>query len=147
MRGFRRLLVIGLALLLTASCGTPTLRLTVAAKPGVLAFSPPVLSVPAGATVELTFNNTSEISHTMVLIDGNEATLQTVIAGAGAAGAAGDYIPVGFTGVIAHTALVGPGKSDIMLFSAPVATTYFFFCSYPKHLDAGMRGALEVENR
>lgn len=144
MRGFRQLLVMGLALVLSASCGTPTLRLSVEAKPGVLAFTPPELTVPAGATVELTFNNTSEISHTLVLIDGNDATLQTVVAGAATAGEAGDYIPVGFTGVIAHTALVGPGKSDIMLFSAPVATRYFFFCSYPKHLDAGMRGVMVV---
>lgn len=53
-----------------------------------------------------------------------------------------DYIPEALKGqIVAHTALLGPGKSDEITFTVPAAGEYPFMCSFPGHF-ALMKGTL-----
>lgn len=65
----------------------------------------------------------------------------------GATAAANDYIPDSFKDkVIAHTKLLGPKESDTALFYAPKTPgKYPFICSYPGHMQVGMKGYLIVK--
>jgi azurin len=54
-----------------------------------------------------------------------------------------DYIPDSMKDqVIAHTALLGPRKSDEVTFTVPPAGEYPFLCSFPAHFAVGMKGTL-----
>lgn len=54
-----------------------------------------------------------------------------------------DYIPAALKGqVIAHTALIGPRKSDEVTFTVPPAGEYPYLCSFPAHYMVGMKGTL-----
>jgi azurin len=54
-----------------------------------------------------------------------------------------DYIPDSMKDqVIAHTALLGPRKSDEVTFTVPAAGEYPFLCSFPAHFAVGMKGTL-----
>jgi azurin len=54
-----------------------------------------------------------------------------------------DYIPDSMKdSVIAHTALLGPRKSDEVSFTVPPAGEYPFICSFPAHFAVGMKGTL-----
>jgi azurin len=58
-----------------------------------------------------------------------------------------DYIPAGLKDqIIAHTALLGPRKSDEITFKVPDAPgDYPFLCSFPAHFQVGMKGVLTVK--
>lgn len=58
-----------------------------------------------------------------------------------------DYVPTGWQDrILAATRLLGPGESDTVLFLAPTqAGRYPFLCSFPGHLQVGMKGELIVE--
>lgn len=48
--------------------------------------------------------------------------------------------------IIAHTKLLGPKQSDEITFKAPTEPgEYTFICSFPAHLQAGMKGVLVVK--
>lgn len=57
-----------------------------------------------------------------------------------------EYIPAAMQDqVIAHTALLGPRKSDEVKFNAPETLgEYPFICSFPGHYQIGMKGVLVV---
>lgn len=57
-----------------------------------------------------------------------------------------DYVPPALKDqVIAHTALLGPRKSDEVVFKAPDQPgEYPFLCSFPAHFQIGMKGVLIV---
>lgn len=61
--------------------------------------------------------------------------------------AATDYIPAGMQDqVLAHTKLLGPKQTDEITFKAPIEPgEYVFLCSFPAHLQAGMKGVLVVK--
>jgi len=71
----------------------------------------------------------------------------TAFASDGAMAAATDYIaPADKDKVIAATKLLGPKESDTVLFHAPEKPgRYPFICSFPGHLQVGMKGDLIVE--
>ena len=58
-----------------------------------------------------------------------------------------DYIPAALTGqIIAHTKLLGPKQTDEVKFKAPTEPgEYPFFCSFPAHYLAGMKGVMVVK--
>ncbi len=145
---FRRVFAgLGCAVML-ASCagGAPAVTaLTVRATGAEMAYQPASMTVPAGAAVELTFENNSDFSHNFILINGDEATLTAVDVGGDKAGESGGYIPVNVPGTIAESTLLTAGQTGVVKFTAPAAGTYFYFCTYPSHLEAGMRGVLTVE--
>lgn len=54
-----------------------------------------------------------------------------------------DYIPDSMKdAVIAHTALLGPKKTEEVTFTVPAAGEYPFLCSFPAHFAVGMKGTL-----
>lgn len=54
-----------------------------------------------------------------------------------------DYIPDALKDqIVAHTALLGPRKSDEITFKVTAAGEYPFLCSFPAHAAAGMKGVL-----
>jgi azurin len=57
-----------------------------------------------------------------------------------------DYFPESLKDeVIAHTALVGPHKSDEITFKVPETPgEYPFLCTFPAHYQVGMKGTLTV---
>lgn len=57
-----------------------------------------------------------------------------------------DYIPPALKDqVIAHTALLGPRKSDEVTFKVPETPgEYTFLCTFPAHYQVGMKGVLIV---
>lgn len=57
-----------------------------------------------------------------------------------------DYIPADQEDrIIAHTALLGPRKSDQITFAAPTTPgEYPFVCTFPGHVQVGMKGVLVV---
>lgn len=61
--------------------------------------------------------------------------------------AATDYIPAAYRDrILAHTKLLGPKESDTALFYAPTMPgRYPFICSFPGHMQVGMKGDLIVE--
>jgi plastocyanin len=103
--------LVGLALVL-AGCALgaqarPTAsspaRLTVSTAPGEsLAFVPSEVSVPAGATVRLTFHNASAVAHNLVFTTGIDA---------------------------ATTTIVDPGTSETLSIGPLAAGTYRFVCT------------------
>jgi azurin len=58
-----------------------------------------------------------------------------------------DYIPSSYNDrIIAHTKLLGPNESDTVHFYAPKEPgRYTFLCSFPGHMQVGMKGVLIVE--
>ena len=58
-----------------------------------------------------------------------------------------DYVPASFKDrILASTKLLGPGESDTARFYAPSKPGhYVFLCSFPGHVQVGMRGDLIVE--
>ena len=66
---------------------------------------------------------------------------------AAVAAKATDYIPEGMKDqIVAHTALIGPRKSDEVTFKVPDAPgDYPFLCTFPAHYQVGMKGVLTVK--
>ena len=57
-----------------------------------------------------------------------------------------EYIPEALEGqVVAHTALLGPRKSDEITFKVTAAGEYPFICTFPAHSSAGMKGVITVK--
>ena len=58
-----------------------------------------------------------------------------------------DYIPPALKDqIVAHTAMLGPRKSDEITFTVPSEVgDYPFLCSFPAHYQVGMKGVLTVK--
>jgi len=58
-----------------------------------------------------------------------------------------EYIPDKFKdAVVAHTRLLGPKERDTVTFTAPTTPgRHLFICSFPGHLQVGMKGVMVVE--
>lgn len=109
-----------------------------------LAFNNTALTAKAGEKVSITFkNNSSAQSHNFILVNGGE-DVATALDEAAAEAADAGYIPADATNIIAHTALLAPGASETVEFTAPAAGTYTFVCTYPGHFGGGMKGVLTV---
>lgn len=103
--------------------------------------------VPAGAQVSVKFNNTSTINqHNWILLKVSDDAAASALANAGAAtGPAANYLPQDMANVVAHTALLNPGASETVTFTAPAPGTYMYICTVPGHYVAGMKGTLTVQ--
>lgn len=57
-----------------------------------------------------------------------------------------EYIPDALKDqIVAHTALLGPRKSDEITFKVTAAGEYHYICSFPAHFGAGMKGVITVK--
>jgi len=146
--------------LVPASAGAPTAKhptaapsswtereggrtLTLGTQPG-LKFDQTELTVPAGATVQFVFRNTDDMLHNFVLCaPGTGQAVGTAALTLGIEGTAKNYVPDS-TNVLFHTALVQPGSSDRIYFTAPTTPgDYDYICSFPGHALL-MKGVLRV---
>ena len=108
-----------------------------------MAYNNASLSAPAGK-VTLTFNNTSAAqSHNIVIVKGGDDVAVAVDEAAAEAGDAAGYIPADKTNILANTAMLAPGASETIEFTAE-AGTYTFTCTYPGHFGGGMKGTLTI---
>jgi uncharacterized cupredoxin-like copper-binding protein len=119
--------------------------LTVGSDGENLAFAPVSLTAKAGEKVSLVFkNNSTALSHNFVLVNGGEDVATAVDEAASEAGEAAGYMPADKANIIASSALLAPGASETLEFTAPAAGTYTYICTYPAHLGGGMKGTLTV---
>ena len=97
-----------------------------------LKFNIDSLSATAGSDVVVTFNNSSSVnSHNWAMV---EAGTKDAVATDGlAAGQDNNWLPANDSRVIGSTILLGPGESADATFTAPVAGTYQFVCTFPGH--------------
>ena len=103
------------------------------------------IKVPAGTTVELTFEHVGKMSkeamgHNFVLL--KEGT--NVQEFAQEALEFNDYIPEGSDALIVHTEMLGGGQKTTITFEAPEKGKYDYICSFPGHV-ALMNGVFTVE--
>ncbi|MDR9441572.1 MAG: plastocyanin/azurin family copper-binding protein [Schleiferiaceae bacterium] len=110
-----------------------------------MAYEPKRLSVPAGATVKLTMENTASAEamiHNAVFI---QIGKQMDVINAGAkVGKDGGFVPEDHPAVIAATDLAQPGETVELTFTAPAkAGNYQYICTYPGH--QSMKGTLIVK--
>lgn len=111
-----------------------------------LAYNNVALTAKAGEKVSVTFkNNSTAQSHNFLLVNGGDDVATAVDEAAAEAGDAAGYVPADATNIIAHSALLAPGASETVEFTAPAAGTYTFICTYPGHYGGGMKGVLTVE--
>ena len=111
-----------------------------------LAYSTAALTAKAGEKVTLTFKNGSTAqSHNLIIVNGGDDVATAVDEAAAEAGDAAGYVPADASIMIAHTALLAPGGSETIEFTAPAAGTYSFICTYPGHYGGGMKGVLTVD--
>jgi uncharacterized cupredoxin-like copper-binding protein len=110
-----------------------------------LAYSTVALTAKAGEKVTLTFkNNSTAQSHNLIIVKGGDDVATAVDEAAAEAGDAAGYVPADASTMIAHTALLAPGGSETIEFTAPAAGSYTFVCTYPGHYGGGMKGVLTV---
>lgn len=109
-----------------------------------LKFDKTLLTVKAGARVQLTFNNVDDMLHNFVLCTpGRGLPVGLEAMQLGIEGAAMNYVPES-DDVIAYTTLVQPESSETIYFTAPaVPGDYDYVCTFPGHAYL-MNGILRV---
>jgi azurin len=116
-------------------------------------FSVTRFEAAAGETVRLLLVNTGSapkeaMGHNWVLLRaGADAT---AYANAAVGAKATDYLPAARAGdVIAHTKLIGGKSRDAVVFTVPAdaapGTELVYLCTFPAHLQLGMKGVLVVK--
>ena len=113
-------------------------------------FSVTSIEAKAGEELKIVLVNVGSqpkevMGHNWVLLKKGSDT--AAFSTAAATAKASDYIPAALQGeIIAHTALIGPRKSDEITFKAPTEPgDYPFLCSFPAHYQVGMKGVLTVK--
>lgn len=104
----------------------------------------------AGETLRLVLVNSGRapkeaMGHNWVLLKAGVDATAFVNAAVGAK--ANDYLPPAREGdVLAHTKLLGGGARDAVVFTVPAEPgDYTYVCTFPAHLQLGMRGVLAVK--
>ncbi|MBX3238646.1 MAG: hypothetical protein KIT80_07680 [Chitinophagaceae bacterium] len=102
------------------------------------------ITVKAGAKVKLTFENTDDMPHNVVITAPGSADEVGVAAlNMGLSGERMHYVPQS-SKVLFYTGLLQPGKTETIYFTAPSAPgNYPFVCTYPGHYLV-MRGIIKV---
>lgn len=106
--------------------------------------------VAPGETVKLTLKNVGtmpkfSMGHNLVVLQRGVSVEK--FAEAAASSPTTEYVPASYSSkVIAHTKLLGGGETDSVVFTAPkIRSPYPFVCTFPGHLQAGMRGTMTVQ--
>lgn len=106
-------------------------------------------AVPAGAEITIIFENIGSMpkeamGHNLAILD--KGMDPNVFATAAIRHPANAYVPPEYQDkVLAATAVLGPGESATLLFTAPTDPgAYPFVCSFPGHTPAGMKGVMTV---
>ena len=97
-----------------------------------LEFDVDSLSVPAGAAIFLSFDNSSIVyQHNWVLVA--MGTKDDVSTAAAEAGPEYDWLPPDDPRVLAATGLLDAGVTGSVSFAAPAAGVYEYVCTFPGH--------------
>ncbi len=127
--------------------GRPASVLLLSAIPGQMKFDRPMLTVRAGERVELTFNNTDDMPHNVVIFRrGSIASYEKELFGSMNEPNAQlrGFVPDS-PNVLVASRLLNAGESAVIAFTAPEEPgEYPFVCSFPGHWFT-MRGVLKVE--
>lgn len=101
-------------------------------------------TVNPGAKIKLTFNNTDDMLHNVVITTPGDADeVGSAALNMGLNGERMNYVPA-TQKVLFHTLLLQPGKSESIYFTAPTkAGDYPYVCTYPGHYLV-MRGVMKV---
>lgn len=113
-------------------------------------FSVTQLTAAPGETLRVVLVNSGRapkeaMGHNWVLLAAGVDATAYVNAAVGAK--ATDYLPAARAGdVLAHTKLLGGGARDAIVFTVPSAAgDYTYVCTFPAHLQLGMKGVLTVK--
>lgn len=121
----------------------PDKVLTLTPIPG-LKFNTKLLTVKAGSKIKLTFKNTDDMLHNVVItIPGAADDVGKMALNMGLKGEKQHFVP-NSSKVLFHTFLLQPGKNESIYFIAPSKPgSYPFVCTYPGHYII-MRGIMKV---
>ena len=130
-----------------AKAGPRTIEITAGDN---MKFSLATIEAKPGEEIKVVLTNIGSqpkevMGHNWVLL--KSGTDVAAFAAAAIAAKATDYVPASAKDqIIAHTALLGPRKSDEITFKAPDAPgDYPFLCTFPAHYQVGMKGVLTVK--
>lgn len=132
-----------------ADLGEPSREIVIEAN-DQMKFNVESFTIAPGEVVKLTLNNVGtmpkfSMGHNVVILARGTHVDNFVNAAAGAPTT--DYIPAAQQNkVIAATKLLGGGESDSVVFKAPtIRGDYVFLCSFPGHVQSGMKGMMKVQ--
>lgn len=112
-------------------------------------FTVTTIEAKAGETIEIVLTNNGTLPkeamghNLVVLVPGTDAA---AFAAAAMGAKDKEYIPDSQKEkVVAHTALLGPKKSDKIVLKDLKAGEYPYICSFPAHFAVGMKGVIIVK--
>ena len=122
----------------------PEVELTLGTIPG-LKYDESSLMVDAGAKVKLTFNNSDDMLHNLVIVKPGDAVdkVADLSMKLGLKGEEMNYVPESEL-ILYHTGILQPETSETLYFTAPKEPGYYMYvCTFPGHAQV-MRGTLIV---
>ena len=121
------------------------ITITVGTKPG-LQYDLPSFAVTEGDRVQLTFNNSDDMLHNLVVVaPGTADKVGDLAMNLGLEGPQQGYVPE-TDEVLFHTCILQPESSETIYFTAPPAGEYTYVCTFPGHSRV-MRGKMIVRGR
>jgi azurin len=102
--------------------------------------------VDAGAKVKLTFSNSDDMLHNLVIVKPGDAVdkVAELSMQLGLKGEEMNYVPESDL-ILYHTGILQPETSETLYFTAPKEPGYYMYvCTFPGHAQV-MRGTLMVE--
>lgn len=120
----------------------PDIVINIGTEPG-LKYSVTNFEVPAGAKVQLTFNNNDDMLHNLVIT--KPGTIEQVSDASmqmGLEGPQTGYVPKS-DNIMYHTCILQPETSESIYFVAPEVDEYKYVCTFPGHSKV-MRGVMKV---
>ncbi len=112
-------------------------------------FSVTAITAKPGETIKIVLTNAGTLpkeamGHNLVVL--KPGTDAAAFSAAAVSAKATEYIPDSQKDkVVAHTALLGPKKSDEIVLKNLAAGEYPFICSFPAHFAVGMKGVITVK--
>lgn len=127
----------------TGGTTKPIVAINLKPLPG-LQFDQTDVTVRVGQRIQLTFDNTDDMLHNVVIVaPGSADRVAAAALQLGVEGMGLDFVP-DMPEVIAHTAVLAPGEQDTIRFDVPDEPgVYPFLCTFPGHATL-MRGVIRV---
>lgn len=120
----------------------PDIVINIGTEPG-LKYDIKNFEVPAGAKVQLSFNNNDDMLHNLVVTKpGTVEDVSDASMSMGLEGPQRGYIPQS-DNILFHTCLLQPESSESIYFTAPEEGEYTYVCTFPGHSRV-MRGVMKV---
>jgi azurin len=123
--------------------GGPDRTITIGTEPG-LKYDKTEIRAEAGARIKLTFENTDDLTHNLLLLrPGTVASVAEAALNMGTEGPTRDYVPRS-DDVLVHTSLLEPETTESIYFTVPDEPgDYPYVCTFPGHWRT-MQGLLRV---